>query len=224
MFKPVFVAVVVLSVFIPLAQADTAKPAHTIESLRQQGYSVHFVTPIFSQLLTASFPRGFKPVFENTRGPQYIQESVLTGENENQWTQMITITGVEGLASNSDMSPKIFAERMAGGFKLACPSSFSASMLAEGKISGYEAFTAVLSCGTSPSTGGRTSESALVTVIKGERDYYTVQWAERAKPSRAPIAIDTAKWVARFKRLAPIQLCTIVPDEAAPYPSCVGLK
>lgn len=224
MFKPIFIGAAVLSLLIPLAHADTGNPMQEVEAYRQQGYSVKSITPIFSQLLVTSFPQSFKTVFENARAPRYIRESVLDGENENKWTQMITITGVKDLASNPNLSPKKFAENMAGGFKRACPNSFSVSGISEGKISGYDGFIAVVSCGTSPSSAGQTSETVLVAVIKGESDYYTVQWAERAEPSSTPIAIDTTKWVERFKRLAPIKLCPIVPGEAAPYPSCVGSK
>ncbi|MEI7430007.1 MAG: hypothetical protein WCL27_06085 [Betaproteobacteria bacterium] len=66
------------------------------------------------------------------------------------------------------------------------------------------------------------SESMLLIVIKGESDYYTVQWAERGDASTTPIKLDEAKWTDRFKRLAPIKLCPIIPGERAPYPSCVG--
>ena len=224
MFKPIFVGVAVLLILIPLAHADTDRPMQVVKSNKQQGHSVKSITPIFSQLLVVSFPQGFKTVVENALGPQYIRESVLEGENENKWIQMITITGSKDLAFQPDLSPKKYAENIAGGFKRACPDSFSTSSISEGKISGHDGFIAILSCGISPSTAGRTSESALIAVIKGKSDYYTVQWAERAKPSSTPIAIDTTKWEERFKRLSPIKLCPIIPGEAAPYPSCVGSK
>jgi hypothetical protein len=219
MNKIILVGISALS--ISLAHADTN---NSTEAYRQQGYSVSSIAPIFSQLLVTSFPRDFKNVFENTRGPQYIRESVLEGENENKWTQMMTITGAKDLASNPGLSPKKFIENMAAGFKRACPNSFAANAISEGKISGYDSFMAVISCGTSPSTAGQTSESVLVLAIKGERDYYTIQWAERMKPSSSPIAIDTVKWTERVKNIAPIRLCPIVPGESAPFISCVGQK
>lgn len=222
MFKPLLAGVALLSILAPVAHADSNPSMNVVESYRQQGYSVKSIAPIFSQLLMTSLPKGFKTVFEKTRGAQYIRESVLDGENENKWTQMITITGAKDLASNPNLSPKKFVENMAGGFKRACPDSFSASGISEGKISGYDGYIAIVSCGTSPTTAGQTSESAIIAAIKGERDYYTVQWAERAAPSKTPIAIDTAKWTDKFKKLAPIKLCPIVPGEKAPYPSCAG--
>jgi len=197
-----------------------------VDTARQQGRSVVSVSPVFGQLVSMSFPEGFHtaPVFEQTVRLRYIRESVLEGENENRWTQMLTVTGAKGLASNPNVSPRKFAESMAGGYKKACPGSFSVGGVSEEQISGYDAFSVIVSCGTSPSTSRRTSESALIVVIKGAKDYYTVQWAERGAPSRTPIAIDTAKWGERFRRLGPIKLCPIVPGESAPYPSCVDQK
>lgn len=224
MFKTLIVGAALLLSIVSLAQADSDSKTSSIESYRQQGYSVKSIAPIFSQLLMTSSPQGFKTVFENTRGTQYIRESVLDGENTNKWTEMITITGAKDLASNPNVSPKKFVESLAGGFKRACPDSFSASGISEGKISGYDGYIAIVSCGISPSTAGQTSESAIIAVIKGERDYYTVQWAERAMPSKTPIVIDATKWTDKFKKLAPIKLCPIIPGESAPYPSCAGSK
>jgi hypothetical protein len=215
---------VALSLLTAYSLADTDAPPQTIDSLRKQGYSVKSITPIFSQLLLISHPQGFKTVFENTHESQYIRESVLEGENETKWSQMITITGAKGLATNPNVTPKRFIEGMATGFKRACPNSFSALALVDGKVGTFDAFTAVVSCGTSPTTSGQTSESAVITAIKGERDYYTIQWAERTAPSAIPIQIDKSQWVERFKMLTPIKLCKIIEGEAAPYPSCISSK
>ncbi len=195
-----------------------------IESLRQQGYSVHVITPIFNQLLMVSFPRDFKPAFVNTKGNQYIQESVLDGESTKKWSQMITLTGAKGLASNRNVTPQIYANSVAGGFKRTCPDSFSGTSLGALKISGHDAFVAVISCGAVAPAGEQYSETALVIVVKGENDYYTIQWAERGDASRSPITFDKDKWTGRIKRLAPIKLCPIVPGESAPYPSCTNRK
>ena len=183
---------------------------------------IRWIAPIYGQLLSFSFPfpRGIKPDYVKVNGPSFILESVPEGETVDQWTQMITITGAKGLASNPNLSPRKFAERMADGYHSRCSSSFSSASVFDGKIGGYDGFAVVLSCGTSPLTVGK-SESVLVNVIKGDSDYYTVQWAERAEVSSTPIAIDTSRWLERFKRLEPIKLCQIVPGESAPYPSCL---
>jgi Rap1a immunity proteins len=198
--------------------------SQTIDGYRQKGTSIHWVAPIFSQLVSTSVPAGFQalPVYEATLpGPRYMRESVLEGENEKEWTQMITITGAKELSASANFTLQAFVERMAAGYKKACPDSFSGVSVPVGKISGYDTFSAIVSCGTSPMTQGRTSESAMILAIKGQRDYYTVQWAERSKASTAPLAIESAKWIQRFHSLSPIRVCAIIPGEAAPYPSCV---
>ena len=195
-----------------------------LEAYRQKGYSLKTIVPIFSQLVSMSLPKGFQPsaVYEATLpGPRYMRETVLEGETAKQWTQMITVTGARDLASSPNVTPQKFVESMAGGFKKACPDSFSAAGVPVGNIDGFETFGAILSCGTSPTTAGRNSESAMILAIKGDRDMYTVQWAERAASSAAPVAIDAVRWTQRFHALAPIKLCPIVPGEAPPYPSCV---
>ncbi|MEH2622036.1 hypothetical protein V1292_000091 [Bradyrhizobium sp. AZCC 1719] len=204
------------------AMAEGEDAISTVDKLREKGYSVTSITPIFGQLLKMSYPRAFVPAFVTTKADFYIQESVPTGESINGWTQMISVTGRRDLATKPDATPKAFLNALAGGFKVACPSSYSVTLLSENKLNGYDAAVAVVSCGVSPTTAGKTSETALIAVIKGQTDVYTVQWAERAAPSNIPMQIDVGKWQDRFKTLSPIKLCPIVPGEKAPYPSCVG--
>jgi len=60
----------------------------------------------------------------------------------------------------------------------------------------------------------------LLIVVEGVKDYYTIQWAERGDASELPLKFESAKWTGRFKKLLPIKLCSLLPGEAAPYPSC----
>lgn len=203
------------------AAASAQDKPNTVEELREQGYSVKTITPIYSQLLVAGYPKGFQSVYENVNGPSYIRELVPVGETVDNWTKMMTISGIKGLASKADITPKIFLSNIAGGFKRACPNSFSAQAITEGKLSGFDSFVAVVSCGVLPSASGKSSETALIAVIKGQSDYYTIQWAERAAPSNEPIALDVPTWAAKLKLMGPIKLCPIVPGEQAPFPSCV---
>lgn len=134
----------------------------------------------------------------------------------------LTITGAKGLASNPNVTPARFAGGMAGGFKRACPDSYTATGLGEIKLGSHDGFVAVASCGVANSVGESYSESMLLIVIKGESDYYTIQWAERRETSNTPIKFDNAKWADRLKKLTPIKLCPIVAGEQAPYPSCAS--
>lgn len=216
-----FAALAVVSMFCSSVLAEDSAPSlREVAALRQQGYSVRTITPIFGQLVTFSFPKGFVPAFEDAKSGQYIQELVLEGESVKKWSQMVTITGAKGLASNPNVTPTRFAGGMASGFKRACPDSYTATSLGEIKFGSHDGFVAVISCGIANPVGEPYSESMLLIVIKGESDYYTVQWAERGEASKTPIKFDDAKWVEKMKRLAPIKLCPIVPGEKAPYPSC----
>lgn len=185
-------------------------------------YTASAITPIFSQLLYMGYPAGFTTVSENAAPQRYIREAVLNGENLTEWSQMLTVTGVKDTASETGVSPANYAEHIAGGFRRVCAESFSQKKLSEGIVNGYEQYVLVASCGQSPATAGRTSEAALIIVIKGRRDFYTVQWAERSMPSAAPLAINLNKWIERYKQLAPIRLCTRIPGEREPYPSCIN--
>jgi hypothetical protein len=187
---------------------------------------VSTITPIFSQLIKFNFPTNFNPVpdFEKTDGNFYIQERVLPGETVDNWTQMLTVTGSENLAvKNPNLTPKIYALGMTNGFQKACPSSFSGKGIYEGKLSDQDAVIVVAGCGTAPGNIGH-SEMAIIAVIKGNKDFYTLQWAQRGAPSPTPIDIDIDMWANRMKSLMPVKLCPIVPGESAPYVSCVGGK
>lgn len=186
--------------------------------------TMQVVTPVFSQLVGYSVPGNFVPAAEKSNADQYIQELVLSGQTAQSWTQMITLTGIKGLATNPNATPQALALRIGGGFQQACPASFQGTSFGEVKLSGHDAFALVVSCGTTEASGKPLSETALVVVIKGQADYYTLQWAERGAASKAPIAFDETKWVGRFKALAPIKLCAKVAGEAPPFPSCANRK
>lgn len=179
------------------------------------------ISPIFSQLVAFSMPQTFVVIGENTKGPSYIREAVLKGETADRWTQMITVTGAKGMVANPKVSPQLFAASIAGGFKTACPDTFSVKGVGPVKFGDQDGFAAVASCGSVVSAPDKHSETALIVAIKGSADYYTLQWAERT-PASGKSVIDEAKWLERLRQLQPIRLCQIVPGEAAPYASCVS--
>jgi hypothetical protein len=178
------------------------------------------ISPIFGQLLAFSQPSNFVPGSEKANAANYIRESIPRGETINRWTQMITVTGAKGAAANSAISPALFAGYIADGFRKACPETFSAVSLGETEIAGHKGFAAVAGCGIVDTGGSKRSETALIIAIRGESDYYTIQWAEREQASRQPPTIDKTVWMKRLRQLGPIRLCPIVPGEKAPYPSC----
>jgi hypothetical protein len=179
------------------------------------------ISPIFGQLVAFTQPAGFVPVFEQPTADRYIREAVPKGETAERWTQMITVTGAKGVAADPRASPEAFALAIVGGFKRACPETFSSAVLSRDPVDEHDAFAVVASCGTVGPEGAARSETALIVAIAGTEDYYTVQWAERGAADDA-LDIGEDTWRDRLDQLSPISLCPIVPGEKAPYPSCVG--
>jgi len=182
---------------------------------------VTVVSPIFGQLVAFSQPSDFVLGFENVDGSNYIREVVPAGETVEKWTQMVTVTGVKELAEQREVYPVAVASAIANGYKKFCPKTFAALALPPPDVAGFKSFAAVVGCGTVTGDGAARSEEALVVAIKGESDYYTLQWATRGAASDKPPAFDKAAWEKRLANLGPIRLCRIVPGERAPYPSCV---
>lgn len=193
--------------------------AATAQAQAPQSFRV--ISPIFGQLVSFTMPSDFIAAFENTKGGHYIREAVLKGETPERWTQMITVTGEKDMTLTPGASPQIFAGTIAGGFKTACPDSFAAKPLGATTFGRFEGFVAVVGCGRIDSGPTRHSETALLITLKGATDYYTIQWAERGPESDEP-PINDDRWQARLHDLSPIDLCPIMPAEAAPYPSCVN--
>lgn len=181
------------------------------------------IRPVFSQLVVYQLPQGFVPAFENVQNGFYIEEAVPKGETVEARSQIVTLTGTKDLALNPDMTSARFLRRMGLMWRLDCPASFSSLDFDATTLDGRETAMAVFSCGTTSSPGktGLHSETLLIAVIKGEQDYYTLQWAERGDSSAAPLPLEKGKWLERFKRLQPIKICDRVVGEKAPYPSCL---
>jgi len=211
------------------APAGAQVPASASENEAQRipaaGKTVGTISPVFNQLLYFQMPTEFTTVYEKAREADYIREAVLQGESADNWTQMVTVTGRRNLAADRpDETPRQFGQAIVDGYRQACPATLAVRKLQEGPLYGNDTLVMVVSCGlvSAPASSGARSETAAIAVVKGAKDFYTLQWAERGGPSNKPLAIDAKRWAARMKRLMPLKLCAIVPGEAPPYPSCVG--
>jgi hypothetical protein len=177
--------------------------------------------PIVSEVLFLPVPNEFKLAFENKKDDVYIKEWVLEKETVNQWSQMITMMVFKNFASNPDSTPEKMVIRTAAGFKQACPNTFNVLRLGETKLSGYDAFGAIISCGETPIDITH-SETVFLIVIKGKKDYYNIQWAERSTASTSPIKLDERKWSDRIERFSKVKLCAITQSQSVPSPDCLA--
>jgi hypothetical protein len=217
------IAGIALAIAASAFGAQNLPPANdALQQAYANGKRVSSITPVFSQLIRFAIPEGFATVFERTNGRSYTLEMVRQGETTAAWTQMITLTGAQGLTANANITPQGLAGLIAGGFKKHCPDTFAAAALGSLQTSGLqqqEGFAAVASCG---SVNHDHSETALLVAIKGAADYYTLQWAERGPARSQPIAIVDSEWITRLERLKPIIICSKKPGEKAPYPTCLN--
>ncbi len=204
---------------ITLALACSLSAAALAEERSARPATATAISPIFGQLVSFSVPLNFVAAHENTKDRFYIREAVPRGETVNQWSQMITVTGAKGAATAPDFTPQIMAGLLAAGFRKACPETFAVKTV-EVRTSGAQGATAnLVGCGRVNGAADGHSEIALIIVIRGAQDAYTIQWAERSGATTAP-ALDAVKWQERLQMLMPIRLCPIKPGEPAPYPSC----
>lgn len=210
--------------------AFAANPPSPEEALRQaqkNGTPMGTVTPVFSQLVRFAVPANFHGVTQATKGNFFILEMVPLGETKERWTQMITLTGIQGMATAPNATPRAVASNIGGGFQKACPETFAAGLLGPLHTGGnepQEGFALLSSCGSVKAAAGDHSETSLIIAIKGTNDYYTLQWAERGPGQAGKIELKDPKWLSRLSSLGPIVLCPIVPGEKAPYPSCTEQK
>lgn len=218
----VIVCLVVGAWVSPTLAADNASKSKQAAQPEARVDTIPAIMPVFGQMLAFSYPAIFNPANERSAGGHYLQESVLKGESLQKWSQMLTVSSLKGLVSNPNVTPQVFLSSIANGFKKACPESFAGVSLGELKVDGNEAFAVWVSCGTVPAQGSSYSESMVALAIKGEADYYTLQWAERGKSIKKPMEFNEGKWVGRLKALMPVKLCPIVNGEKAPYPSCIN--
>jgi hypothetical protein len=178
------------------------------------------IRPVFSQIIAHSLPGGFVAAFENGNAVNYIQEFVPNGQTVDNWSQMITLTGAKNMALEPQVTPTAFMTRFASGFKNSCPTTFATKGIGALKVDGHDAFLALLGCGAVQS-GTPRSEVTLILAIKGKKEMYSLQWAERAAPLDKAPSLDEEKWKPRFQQLSPLRICDPVSGEAPPYPSCL---
>ena len=186
--------------------------------------SITTVKPIFSELVSYSYPGGFYQGSESAKSDRYMIEMLPDGEPSALYSEKIVVIGNKGFSAYPNMSALKGAQLRADGFKGLCPDTYSSKEISSAKVNGHDAFIEWAGCGSMKYGGSVHSESSLIVSIQGKDDNYLIQWAERGPASSQPIAYDEAKWKGRLKELIPIKICPLVPGEREPYLSCVNQK
>ncbi|HXZ59346.1 MAG TPA: hypothetical protein VEG26_04135 [Steroidobacteraceae bacterium] len=195
-------------------------PAPGADAPSRPGATQRVITPVFHRLVAFSLPAPFKLQFERTTGNIYVREHVPEGETVDEWSRMITLQGVQGMAYNPEATPQGYLKALARGFQRHCPDTFVALDLGSQPIAREPSFATVVSCGRVSSGGKAHSETSVMLAINGSDDFYALEWTERGPDAGHPLTLDGRYWTARLAQLGPVQLCPIVPGEGPPYASC----
>ncbi len=186
------------------------------------GAGTRTIVPVFHRLVAFTLPAPFKMSFERTSGNIYVREHVPEGQSSEEWTRMVTLTGVQGMVHMAGATPQAYLQALARGFQRHCPDTYVALDLGPQPLASEPTFATVASCGRVTSGGKAHSETSVMVAIQGSDDFYALQWTEHGRDSSHPLALDGKYWSARLAQLGPVTLCPIVPGEAPPYASCAG--
>jgi len=186
------------------------------------GPAVRTIVPVFHRLVAFTLPAPFRMSFERTSGNIYVREHVPAGQSSEDWTRMISLSGVQGMAYNAAATPQGYLAALARGFQRHCPDTYVALDLGPQPLAHEPTFATVVSCGRVTSGGKAHSETSVMVAIQGSDDFYALQWTEHGADSSHPLSLDGKYWSARLAQLGPVRLCPIVPGEGPPYASCAA--
>lgn len=201
-----------------LAQAETTGQDFVAKLPPNPAGAQAVITRLFSQNLLYFVPTRFVRADASTGKDQYLREYVLKGENTQRWTQMITVTATRDATTRGGVTPRGLLAVMAQATRQSCPDTFTAADLGETVVTGYPAQIAVVGCGTE----GKEAHGVqtLIIAIQGEKDLYTVQWAERTAAAKAPPKFDANRLQDRVTELMPLRLCATTKEQP-PFADCL---
>ena len=122
-----------LSVASFLALVAGAAAAAAADAPVKQGAAQRVIAPVFHRLVAFTLPPPFKLAFERTSGNIYVREQVPDGETVDEWSRMITLSGVQGMAYSPAATPQAYLQALARGFQRHCPDSYVALDLARSR-------------------------------------------------------------------------------------------
>jgi hypothetical protein len=157
--------------------------------------TVTTMTNAYAQAISVETPGDFQAGFEKAQDGFYILELVPKGEAVENWTQLITLTALEGKTGGAQQ----YAQGIVGQFAQACPETFTVAELEPPEVTGARAVAAAFAaCGD---LGGY-SESVVFITFDGAQDAYSLQWAEHGPAVAEPPAYDPSHWQVRFDLLS----------------------
>ena len=181
--------------------------------------TVQMIAPVFHEYVLFSLPGTFQVTArEQTNSASYLREIPLRGETVEHWTQLVTLSGANGMASKPGVTVQTLSQNLVSQYQAGCPDTFGVMPGTAGKISGVDAEFLLMGCGSVQDKNGRPgamhSETTLMVVLKGSSDVYTLQWAQHGPSVQGHLKIDSAPWIKRMAILQPIKVCPLAGGTA----------
>ncbi len=131
--------------FLALLTGAAAAPA--ADAPVKPGGAQRVITPVFHRLVAFTLPPPFKLAYERTTGNIYVREHVPENETVDEWSRMITLSGVQGMAYSPAATPQAYLQALARGFQRHCPDTYVALDLGPQPLTREPSFATVASCG-----------------------------------------------------------------------------
>jgi hypothetical protein len=176
------------------------------------------VVPVFDELIKLNIPADFAPAYSAANDSAVLWEAIPKGDTVENWTEMITVSAAKDSGYPGALE---FTRYLASGYLNACPTTFGDVDFGQVEVPGSaDGYAKWVSCGTVLQAPVPRSEAAVIIVIKGKA-MYSVQWAERGPASAGDLPKVEESLLGRLEKLQDgLRLCSAVPGETAPYPSC----
>lgn len=129
--------------------------------------------------LLVGLPDGFEVGYEAAQGDQEIHEFIPTGESVEDWSSMVTIQILRGLA---DVPGDLFANDLGKSWTEICEGA-TVGKLAEGDDNGFPFVLWTYACPLNAQSGK--PETMYFKGISGADAFYSVQYAFREEPGDA---------------------------------------
>jgi hypothetical protein len=222
--KPLLTAVVSFAIM-----AFACAPGHAAGAA--SGKPTVSIVSSYNERLLLTVPAGFTLLEEEVKTPNFLTLSaVLWGESTQVFSQRVSVTSMK-VETKAGQTLERLVQQHVGMMGYGCSQSGHSSFkdFPIGPVAvqgGSQGIAVVLVCDSDTfSPAGKPARMSALTVgIKGEKDFFLLEWQEVEKHSEQPLTFDKAKWSGRLQALMPIRLCPNLPDKGRPNSGCSQRK
>jgi len=174
----------------------------------------------FDHILTFTEPQGFTLVYQEKRPTSFTIEWVPTGQDRNQWSQMLRATGTIGTYENPAATAQTETRQLSENNRKACRQSFDARDIGLFQTGDSVTYLSLIGCASSDAFGNQVQEVSLLMVLGNQEGFYTIQWIEKSDWEGQQVILNEPLWLARLATLRPIRLCQFDETLDDPYSAC----